>query len=646
MTRRSISLRLGGVSVLALLSSTGCQAGDVEHDPFVNRAASAPTGSTGPIGSWITDGNVVGRYEGRIASMNDGTSRLSHHIRTDVGFVDINVPEGFEPPAYGTFVRASGDGDRYDFDVDAFDIIAQPIIDPEPYGHRRIATVLVTWEGRMSIDNPSAKGEMFIDGDSTNVFYGENSYGKEKIAGDVFGGYEIEDPGTCNPSLIANRGLEQFIMRGHDPDDYRQFMWWFPSLGDCGFGGLASVGSVQDPAKDSWYNGNFGCVVRNQEIGHNYGMGHSHSYSCPDDAEGNDVAFADNCEHIEYGDPYDPMGGGCAHMNVVQKSYMGWLEGCNIVDTQASGTYNLLPMELPCNGTQALRFPTYDDRYYYLEYRQPLGVDANDGLDGVLVHVAGGFEYSPAPYIIDVGTAAVMDEGDSYTDPGGLVTFTIMEMSAERAVVDVQFADGGSGSPTCYDGSDPGMVDGHWGANLECAAEPYPLDESAPTVEITYPLDGDTFVPGSSFTITAEALDDRGITEAELYYDGEPVFKLFDAPFEWEVDMIEAGDYEFGVVVRDGPNQGLSQAVSIRVGNFPADDSGGESGDDTAGQADTTAAAEGAGDTGDDESTGPGQDTPDDKGCACNTNDGDAGGGWLALLGLGVGVAARRRRRS
>lgn len=619
---------------LTVLAIAGCQA--VE--------ASDPAPAMRMADGWLDNGSVFGQYEQRIASMYDGTSRISHHIRTDVGFVDINVPPDFDAPPYGTFVRAFGQGERYNFDAEAVDVVAQPLIDPEPYPHRRIATVIVTWEGGEELSNPQAKGEMFIDDDSTNVFYGENSYGKEKIAGDVFGAYSIDTPGACNPSFIADQGLQAFIEKGHDPQDFRQFMWWFPGLGDCGFGGLASVGSVADPARDSWYNGNFGCVVRNQEIGHNYGMGHSHSYDCTDEM-GMDVPFGDNCEHIEYGDPYDPMGGGCSHMNTVQKAYMGWLEGCNIVETAASGTYTLLPMELPCNGTQTLRFRAYDDRYYYLEYRQPLGVDANDGLDGVLVHVSGGFEYSPSPYILDVGNAGVLDAGDSYTDPEGVVTMTVVEHDGTRAIVDIQFADGGSGTPECYGGGDPGMVDGHWGGNLECAAEPFPLDTEPPTVVITFPEDEAWFAPGDDFTITAEAMDDRGITEAELYYNGEPVFKLFDPPFEWQIDDIPEGEYNFGVIVRDGPNQGLSMSVDVHVGDMPmpADSSG--SGE--AGTTDDIDATTEAGDElgGSDESTGPGQDnTEDPKACNCTTDN--RSGSALALFGLGLGLFARRRRRS
>jgi Big-like domain-containing protein len=621
---------------LVLLALAGCQPGDLERAELRERMANG----------WIEEeGNsVFGRYDQRIYSMDDGSSRITHHIRTDVGFVDLNVPEGFVAPAYGTFVRAWGQGDRYDFDVDEFDIVAEPLIDPDPYPHRRIATVITYWDGTMGIDNANAKGEMFIDSDSTNVFYGENSYGREKIAGDVFGPYMIEDPGACNPSIIADRGLQAFVDHMHDPDDYRQFMWWFPGLGDCGFGGLASIGSVEDPARDSWYNGNFGCVVRNQEIGHNYGMGHSHDYDGCTDGMGNPTPFGDDCVHDEYGDPYDPMGGGCAHMNVVQKSYMGWLQDCNIVETTASGTFTLLPTELPCNGTQALRFRAYDDRYYYLEYRQSLGVDA--GLDGVLVHVAGGFEYSPSPYILHVGTADILSAGDSYTDPQGIVTMTVVEEDGTRAIIDVQFADGGSGTPTCYGGADPGMVDGHWGGNLECSDEPFPLDTELPTVVITYPPDEMWFEPGSDFTITAEAMDDRGITEAELYYNGEAVFKLFDPPFEWAIDNIPEGDYNFGVIVRDGPNEGLSMSVDVHVGTMPPSDTSGSGGTDegtTTAPLDTSSGPEGTSDAS--ESTGPNEDTPTDpKGCAgCNTTD--RSGGALALFGLAIGIATRRRRR-
>jgi MYXO-CTERM domain-containing protein len=622
----------------------GCQEGNSPADALVARSG----GLTAP--------SIEGKFEARIASMDDGTSRISYHVRTPDGVKDLVTDEPIELK-YETYVRAWGEpeGDD-DFVLDELEVLAPPptpLIDPEPYPYRRIATVLVFWN-QPGLTNATAKEDMFISFDSTNVFYGENSYGKETIAGDVFGPYQIDDPGACNPNFIADQGLQQFIEKGHDPDEFRQFMWHFPGLGDCGFGGLATLGSVEAPARDSWYNGNFGCVVRAQEIGHNYGMGHSHSWDCPN---GTIVPLGDECEHVEYGDPFDPMGGGCDHMNVTQKGYMGWLEECNIVTTEASGTFNVVPTELPCDGTQALRFPSYDEnRYYYIEYRQNYGVDA--GFDSVLLHWSSGHEYSPSPYIIEAGTDENGDSqyemqiGDTFTDPMGTVSFTVTDMLPTHAVIDVTFPDGGSGEPTCDGGGLPAMAAGAVGS-LDCAAEPFPLDETPPTVEITYPADGDVFPVGADFTITAEAMDDRYVTEAELYLQiigtddqPQPLFKLFDPPYEYDVTNIPEGEYLFGFVVRDGPNQGISAPVTIQVTNdIPADTSGGESADgsSTTDTPDPTdASAEGTGD-GSSESTGPGIDS-ETSGCECSA-EGNRGGAGFGLLGLGLGVIVRRRRR-
>ena len=47
---------------------------------------------------------------------------------------------------------------------------------------------------------------------------------------------------------------------------------------------------------------------------------------------------------------FDPMGGGCRHMNAWQKAYQGWFGGCNGVRVTNSGTFNLVPFERRCNG--------------------------------------------------------------------------------------------------------------------------------------------------------------------------------------------------------------------------------------------------------------------------------------------------------
>ncbi|MBX7079064.1 MAG: hypothetical protein K1X88_07755 [Nannocystaceae bacterium] len=637
---RFSALSLGAMTLVA------CQQGDGPADPLFSRGGSLGTPS------------IEGTYEKRIASMDDGTARVSHHVRTPDGVFELQMDPDTANTIdlqYETRVRAWGDPlDEHSFELDELEVLAGPpvpLIDPEKYPYRRIATVLLFWNpANQGPGNNQVTQDMFISADSTNVFYGENSYGKETIAGDVFGPYQIDDPGDCYADVIADRGMQAFVDHGHDPEEYRQFMWaFYPGLA-CGWGGLANVGSVEAPAKYSWYNGNLGCVVRAQEIGHNYGMGHSHSYDCPNGVI--TPTMDGECEHVEYGDPHDPMGGGCDHMNVAQKAYMGWLEDCNVVTTETSGTFNLLPTELPCNGTQALLFPSGDGRFYYLEYRQNYGVDA--GLEGVVLHISGTFNYSPSPYILEAASDGgyFMQPGDSFTDPTGDASFTVVDMFDTHAVVDVTIP-GGSGEPTCRNGDMPEMADGAIGS-LECSAEPWPLDTAAPTVSISYPADGDVFEPGSDFTVTVDAQDDRLITEVELYVQivgvddmPQPYFKVFEAPYEYDVTDIPEGTYIFGAAAFDGPNVTYSDGVTVEIKHVENADTSGGSGD---GGDSTTAAGDETGGSSD----GGGQDSSttgdpgvvgDDKGCACNQTRPSGAGLLLGLGGLVLGLRSRRRRR-
>ncbi len=619
----------------------------------------------------FADGTHVGEVQQFMGRTEDGVALDFYGLVQPGNTLELVVPDGVELER-GSTIRVFGDvNDDGKLVIDDLETLAgAPVhnIDAERFAARRIATILVFWESQ-GLPNGEATQRMYTGDSSTNVFYGENSYGKETIAGEVFGPYQIPDPGGCNTGAISAGAIQALRDHGHNENDYRQLMYQYPST-NCGFAGLASVGSPQQPARDSWYNGSFGCVVRNQEIGHNYGMGHSHAYNC-NDGMGNAVPLSDNlenCEHVEYGDPFDPMGGGCGHINVVQKGYMGWFDDCNVVETEMSGTYNLLPTELPCNGTQALRFPMSDGRYFYLEYRRGIGeFDGPSGFEGVIAHVAGEFNQgSPRPYVIDtIGPASngLLHEGDSFSDPLETVTFTVLEENDTHAVIDVQFANGGSGSPTCViNGEAPEMQAGNVGS-LECAVEPYPGDIEAPEVQIVFPEDGAVFEPGSDFNIQAEVTDDRYIFELELYVDGEPMFKIQEEPWEWGVYDIPEGTYEFGIVARDARNWAPSNAVTIHVRDeVPGEEteSSSESESDTDAETDsettgvdpgtTTGVSSGTAGEPEDEvsdededgdTDGAGTNT-DDGGCGCTSGSpAGAPASMLMLLGL---VWLRRRR--
>ncbi len=598
----------------------------------------------------VAGSTAEGTFDTRIARMLDGSSRTSHHLVDGHDEIELKLPDGMEVPMFAR-IRVRGEAlTEGVMSVTSFEVLELPpqkLIDPDRRDPRRIATIIVFWETQ-GLQNATARDSMFLDDRSTNVFYGENSYGKDMMAGNVFGPYQIAAPSNCNSSFIAEEGKAAFRDKGHNEEDYLQFMFHFQGGLSCGWSGLASIGSPDAPAAHSWYNNSFGCVVRNQELAHNYGLSHSRRYTCP--GGGQDclppTSVPSNYPNmLEYGDPYDPMGSGCLHINAVHKTKMKWLEDCNVVTATSDGVFNLAPLELPCNGTQTLRFPTSDGRYYWLEYRGGVGpFDA--GLQTVLLHV--GSETANTPFLVYTGDQGKLYAGDSWTSPDGEVSFTITSIAPERAVIDLSFPNGGGdgATPTCQDGTDPIMDAGAIGS-LECASEPFPLDTEPPTVEITYPAHNDFFEPGSSFTITALGMDDRQVTELELYLDANAVFKVFTNPGEWEVKDIPQGVYELGVVAWDGPNFGLSEGIQIYVGEDPPGGGSSSSGGATDGMGSmgTTAATTGAGtDTDTDTDTGGTNPPPSGKGdCACRSRGGTDPSLVFAAFGLLVGVRIRRR---
>jgi MYXO-CTERM domain-containing protein len=265
----------------------------------------------------------------------------------------------------------------------------------------------------------------------------------------------------------------------------QQFSWVLvPKQTACSWGGLASVGSPTKPAQDTWYNNSIGCVVTVQEPGHNYGMNHSSSMTCTGGAPIADDMTS--CTHNEYGDRFDPMGGGCRHMNGYQKWYQGWMQGCNGVKTANSGTFNLMAFEPACNGLQTLElpFPAAKTRLFsrpaggggsagmdtltswYLEYRTSQGLFDTGVVPQVLVHVGpdatvtskGG---GPHMWLVDASATAKagtlgqnpgMVAGGTFSDPAGGLTVTVMSMDQQKAVINVQYA-AGTGGATCADGT-------------------------------------------------------------------------------------------------------------------------------------------------------------------------------------------------
>jgi MYXO-CTERM domain-containing protein len=133
-----------------------------------------------------------------------------------------------------------------------------------------------------------------------------------------------------------------------------------------------------------------------------------------------------------------------------------------------SGTYDIGSISLPCDGPQVLRIKADNgetgdfQRYYYLEYRTPIGIDKTNG---VLVHYSadikkGGWTQCdwggpdcPEDYLINpIGSTrqdALFPAGTQWTTPQG-VGIKIVSLG-ETATFELSFPTPGDG-PTCLDG--------------------------------------------------------------------------------------------------------------------------------------------------------------------------------------------------
>ncbi|MCM2277866.1 MAG: NEW3 domain-containing protein [Oligoflexia bacterium] len=324
-------------------------------------------------------------------------------------------------------------------------------------GSQRTLVVMVNFQ-----DNPTAQPWSVSQVRNmvfTNVsdFMRENSYGQTTFVGDVSGWHTIaQDSSVCDSERLALLANQAAAAAGFDPATYRRFIYVYPMVASCGWSGMSTVGG--NPSK-SWINGKFTLMTFAHELGHAFGLSHSHALECGASTLG------DACQLYEYGDHFDIMGNyTTGHFNAFQKSLLGWLgsgTSPGVATAQASGTFTLEPYESLSLGTKALRIPrgfdlvTGAQAWYYLEFRQALGADnflagnANI-LNGVLVHSAiennfnssNQLDTTPASqsYGWDDWEDTAIAVGASYIDSAAGVTITPTAASSSGITLQVTLA--------------------------------------------------------------------------------------------------------------------------------------------------------------------------------------------------------------
>ena len=319
-------------------------------------------------------------------------------------------------------------------------------VPPDTLGAQRTIVILVNFVDNTVQPYTAAYAQSVVFGD-TSSFDREVSYQQTWLNGTVAGWYTIPLPSSvCDPDTLADDADAAATAAGVDLSGYTRFVYGFPGNA-CGFWGLGTVGG--NPSR-AWINGSFKLRVVGHEMGHNFGLYHSHNMDCGSTVLGTD------CSVDEYGDSVDIMGGSSGHFNVYQKERVGWLNYAAspaITTVSRDGVYTVTPLEAATSGVMGLKILKSTDAasgertYYYVEYRQAIGFDnifANNSniLSGVTIHIGSDLDGNTS-YLLDMtpATASWSDPsltvGQTYTDSDAGISITTLATSSTGATVSV-----------------------------------------------------------------------------------------------------------------------------------------------------------------------------------------------------------------
>lgn len=282
----------------------------------------------------------------------------------------------------------------------------------------------------------------------------ELSYNQTYLTGIVIGYYTLPMQSTdpCVPALntLSLLAINAAQAAGVDLSPYNRHIYMFPFRPNCPFESNSTIGFDSGISK-IWINGSSQPIVYLHGLGHNFGLWHSHYSACL------------TCPVVERGDRADVMGSGPGHFNAFQKERLGWFNSLSnkspIPMITSSGNYTIGAYEDSNSTVKALKILKQhlinsSSDYYYLELRQPIGLDVNlaacgsscNFTKGLLIHMGNSNDANSSDLInmgiTDSDRLVVLLPGESYIDENtenGGVTITLNSISHSTANLSVIF---------------------------------------------------------------------------------------------------------------------------------------------------------------------------------------------------------------
>ncbi len=293
----------------------------------------------------------------------------------------------------------------------------RPILD-FPIKDYKTAVILVKFLDTESEPFTKKEAHDLIFNGQFQKFFNEQSYGRVKFSGDVFGWYtlqkessytlgcgiDVRSPAAKDKALelveISSKDYDKIIFIGIGPD--------CPTGGYAHGPKFAVVNGRQNILGQAYYDIPFSWTnldnVLSHEMGHTLGAVHSNGLDCGD----NQFRFEEECTGIEYGGYFDVMGAWdpySLHFSALNKAWTGFLHPSEILEISESGIYTLNAIEDKKGSKKIAVIPS---EKLYLEYRKGKGFDSmlnhpeySKNQEGLLIYNSGRFLLDMNPTDLD-----------------------------------------------------------------------------------------------------------------------------------------------------------------------------------------------------------------------------------------------------
>lgn len=426
----------------------------------------------------------------------------------------------------------------------------------DAFGVQRTLVLLVNFQNTVQ---PSLTKEYIADMvfNKVDSYFYEVSYGKVSFSGDVFGWYTIPISQTCSTNTVLTESMK-VANANVDFTKYDRMLIIAPMGPSCSFGGQGTVGKYNGyPTPDGSANMSVAWVIADRlfagrvghEFGHGFGLRHANFLDCK-----SGIVGSSGCVSQEYGDLYSTMGASNVngHLNALHKDYLGWFGESNIKTITANGTYILEPLETLTSGLKALKIQRASNDNLFVEYRRPIGFDANffayrptsNVYAGGLLHTQNTQVTGSGSLLIDPtppssSSTVALSVNESFVDPLTKAKIQVLSQNSNELALDIELTQG---------------------------------DIIPPTVSFLSPTNY-TSVSGT-IKVTASASDDSGIKKVDFYKSvlGNYIFLASDttAPYEFNLDTtaLPNGTNYLKVTAYDLLNNQKEAIIAVSVGNL------------------------------------------------------------------------------